>query len=222
MEKIKRNRAATILRVVNALEQVLVEEGLQSLCVESVAKKAAVSKVLLYRYFGGLDGLLEYYIRMGRLVPQYTPLLLEQIQPAQPADLGPIWSGQALYVFQQFRSSRAAREPLKATVNETSPLSNLISSSLDAELTRLVNQLAFVEGGDHQAISAVLVGALSYLTIQAQNNRPVIGLDLRDESDWTRIEEAVKSLFKAIAQLAIDSPTTQVTYKPVRQAIQVW
>ncbi|WP_223860942.1 TetR/AcrR family transcriptional regulator [Spirosoma validum] len=77
MEIIKRNRAATIERIVNALEQVLAQDGLEGLYV-------SVSKVLVYRYFGSIDGLLEYYVRLGRVVPNPPPDWLKQIQPAHP------------------------------------------------------------------------------------------------------------------------------------------
>jgi AcrR family transcriptional regulator len=221
MEKSKRNRAATTQRIVEALEQVLAERGLEGVGINLVAEKAGVSKVLVYRYFGGLEGLLEYYVRMGRLFPHYSPALLEQIQPVQQADLAPIWSGQALQLFRQLRSSKAAREVLKATVKENDPLADVISQAQDAELTNLVNQLSFVQGSDHQATSAVVLGALSYLTILAQNNRPMIGLDLRDESDWQRIENAVKTIYKAMGRL-IDTPIATATPNPASLAVSTW
>ena len=222
MEKSKRNRAATTERIIDALEQVLTERGFEGVGINTIAETAGVSKVLIYRYFGGLEGLLAYYVGMGRLIPHYTPAWLEQIQPVQPADLAPIWSGQSLQLFRQFRSSRAAREVLKATVKENDSLADVVSKAQDAELTQLVNQLAFIKGSDHQATSAVILGALSYLTIQAQIDRPVIGLDLRSEAGWQRIEDAVKAIYKALAQLAIDSPTTQLAIKPASVAVSTW
>ena len=222
MEKIHRNRAATTQRIVEALEQVLTEQGLEGVSISEIAQKANVSKVLIYRYFGDIEGLLEYYVQLGRIVPHYTPAWLEQIQPVQPADLAPIWSNQSLQLFRQMRSSRSSRELLKATVRENNSIAQTVSATLDNELTNLVNQLAFIEGSDHQATSAVLLGALSYLTIQAQNDRPVIGIDLRSEGGWQRIEEAIKAIYKALAQLAIDSPTSHIALKPSSVAVSTW
>lgn len=222
METYKRNRAATTQRIVDAVEQILGEEGIKGIGINAIAEKASVSKVLIYRYFGSIEGLLDYYIRRGQLVPHYAPAWIEQIQPAEPHDLAPIWSGQALQLFRQFRQFRSARELLKASVTEADSLGEAISISLDAELTNLVNQLAFIKGGDHQATSAIIFGALSYLTIQAQLNRPVIGLDLRSENGWRRIEESVKMIYKSLNQLAIDSPTIQITTKPATMVVGQW
>ncbi|SFF36236.1 TetR/AcrR family transcriptional regulator [Spirosoma endophyticum] len=222
MEKLQRNRADTTQRIVDALEQLLAQKGLPGVGISAIAEKANVSKVLIYRYFGSLEGLLEYYVKMGRIVPHYDPAWLDQIQPTSPAALAPIWSGQALQLFRRMRASRASRELLKAAVTEKEPLAETISTSLDAELTRLTQQLAFLEGGDHQAISAVMLGALSFLTIQAQNDRTMMGIDLRSEAGWSRIEEAVKGIYKALAKLALDSPSIRLTLKADQAMVSTW
>jgi AcrR family transcriptional regulator len=222
VKPLKRNRAATTQRIVEALEEVLKEEGLSGVHVNTIAEKAGVSKVLVYRYFGSLEGLLEYYIRQGHLIPHYTHTWLEQIQPAAPADLAPFWASQVLQLVRQFRASRTARELLKATVKPSNSLTDTISQTLDAEMTYLVHQISFIEGGDYQAISAVILGALSYLTLQAQYNLPVIGLDLRQEDEWRRIEEAVKLIYKGMAKSAFDSQTTQVVLKQTTVSVDSW
>lgn len=222
MDTNQRNRAATTRRIVDALEQILNTDGLEGVGVGTIAEKANVSKVLIYRYFGGIEGLLEYYVRLGRLVPHLTSALLEQIQPVHPQDLATIWSTQVLKLFRQFRASRPARQLLKATVKEKDPRAETISKNLDSELTSLVEQLPFVEGGDHLAASAVILSALSYLTIQAQNDRPVVGIDLRSEEGWQRIEEAVKLIYTALNKVAMESSTTLMVLKPASVVPGLW
>lgn len=222
MEKITRNRAQTIQRIVDALEQIIAEGGIEAVGINHIAERAGVSKVLIYRYFGGIEGLLEYFVRMGRLFPHYTPAWLEQIRPAQPSELANIWSSQSLQLFRQLRTSRSARELLKASVKENDSLAETISKAQDDEMTRLVDQLVFIEGCDHHAISAVVLGALSYLTIQAQNDRPVIGIDLRSEDGWQRIEKAVTIICKAIGKMATSSANTHVATRSVDLKVSSW
>ena len=220
--KSKRNRLATTQRIIDVLEEVLTQQGLDGVSIQLIAEKALVSKVLIYRYFGGLEGLLEYYIKSRRLMPTFTSAWLEQLQPTNQQDLAPIWSAQTLHLFRQLRSSRAARELLKSSVQEKSELANVVHKAQDAELSRLVHQLAFIKGGDYQATSALLLGALSYLTIQAQLDRPVIGLDLRSETVWQRIEEAVKVIYKGLNRMANDSPSIRLATKPANVSVSSW
>jgi AcrR family transcriptional regulator len=200
MDKKRRNRLDTTQRIVDALEQVLTEKGLDGVGVNAVAEKAGVSKVLIYRYFGGIEGLLDYYVHMGRLFPHYTPNLMDQIYPPHQGEIARRWSNQSLQLFRQFRASKAAREVLKATVKEHDTLSDAASKAHDEELVKLVSQFSLVEGVDSEATSAIVLGALSYLTLLAQNNRPMIGLDLRNESAWSRIEGAVEQIYRTLSK----------------------
>lgn len=222
MEKIRRNRAETTQRIVNALEDVLAEQGLEGARINQIAEKAGISKVLIYRYFGGLDGLMEYYVRMGRMFPQFTPAMLDQIRPIHQDDLAKVWYRQAIQMFRYMRTSKAAREVLKANVVENDPTADVISKAQDDELMRLVNQLSFIEGPDIQAVSAVMLGALSYLTIQAQNNHTMVGIDLRSEQGWQRIEGAVKVIYLALNKMAVDSQAVKLSAQAKVQPASQW
>ena len=87
----------------------------------------------------------------------------------------------------------------------------MTSQAVEEEMTRLVVQLYFVEGADNQAVSAVILGGMSYLTLMAHLNRSVIGLDLRSEVDWKRIENAVKLLYIALNKMAIIADNITLT-----------
>ena len=202
MDKVKRNRAKTTQRIIDAFEEVLAERGLQAVGVNRVAERAGVSKVLIYRYFGGLEGLITHYIQMGRLYPNYTEPMLEQLRPADETELSRLWHRQLTQLFRQFRNNKANRELLKANVIENDPVAEVASQAQDQEITRLIHQFAFVDNVDSEAISAVTVGAMSYLTLMADNNRTMAGIDLRREEGWKRIEAAVKLIYIALGQQA--------------------
>ncbi len=207
MQKIRRNRAKTTQRILDAFEEILAERGLQAVGVNRVAERAGVSKVLIYRYFGGLDGLVSHYLKMGRLYPLFSPPMLDQLRPGNQEDLSRVWHRQVIQLFRQFRSNKASRELLKANIIPNDPIAIVASQVQDEEITRLIHQLAFVEGVDHEALSAVLVGAMSYLTLLADNNRTMAGINLRSEAGWKRIEYAVKLIYTSLSRTAVQSDT---------------
>lgn len=211
METRKRDRVSTTRRIVDALEQVLLEKGLDGVAVNAVAEKAGVSKVLIYRYFGGIDGLMSHYVHAGGLFPHYTPTILAQIRLLYQDEMDRLWSNQSLHLFRQFRASRAARELLKATVVEHDPLADAISKAQDEEMAEMVHQFAFAQGTDSEATSAVILGALSYLTLLAQNNRSMIGINLRSEDGWQRIEHAIEQIYHALCVQIQKPDPTQLT-----------
>lgn len=221
MDKVRRNRAKTTQRIVEALEDVIAERGLEGVGVNRIAEKAGVSKVLIYRYFGGLEGLMDYYVKMGKLFPMFTPVVLDQIRPLHESDLARIWYRQVIQTFRSFRTFKAAREVLKATIVENDATAEVTSKAVDDELTRLVEQLSFVKGPDTKAVSAVMLGAMAYLTLMAQNNRTMVGIDLRSEDGWKRIEDAIKMIYISLNKQAIASKETtleiQATNLPTGQ-----
>ncbi|MGM9506368.1 TetR/AcrR family transcriptional regulator [Larkinella sp. GY13] len=205
MEKIKRNRAQTSQRIINALEDVIAEKGIDGIGINRISEKAGVSKVLIYRYFGGLDGLLTHYIKMGRLFPLLSPATLEQLRPVHENDLSKLWYKQLIHTYRFFRQFPAAFQVLKATVAETSPMADEASAAYDEELSRMVGQLAYIKGADYQAVSAIMAGAMSYLTLLSKNNRTIVGINLATEEGWNRVEDAVRVIYTALNRMAVQS-----------------
>ncbi|MBD2703640.1 TetR/AcrR family transcriptional regulator [Spirosoma sp. BT702] len=221
-EKVRRNRVKTTQRIVEALEEVIAERGLEGVGVNRVAEKANVSKVLIYRYFGGMEGLLEYYVKMGKLFPVFTTTVLDQIRPLHESDVARIWYRQVIQTYRYFRTFKAAREIIKASVIENDSIAETTARAQDEEMTRLVSQLSFVKGADIQAISAVVIGAMNYLTIMAQNDRTMISIDLRSEEGWQRIESAVKTIYIALNKLAISSKEVELELQSAHLPIAQW
>ncbi len=53
-----RDKEATKQRLIDAVGKILAERGFQNIGVNAIAKEAGVDKVLIYRYFDSLEGLL--------------------------------------------------------------------------------------------------------------------------------------------------------------------
>ncbi|WP_128546639.1 TetR/AcrR family transcriptional regulator [Larkinella soli] len=206
MEKVKRNRAQTSQRIINAIEEVIAEKGVEGIGINRIAEKAGVSKVLIYRYFGGLDGLLTHYIKMGRLFPLLSPATVEQLRPVHEHDLSKLWYKQLIHTYRYFRQFPAAFQVLKATVMENDLTADIASQAYDEEVTRMIDELSFIKGTDFRAISAIMVGAMSYMTLLARNNRTLVGIDLSSEEGWKRIEDAIRLMYTALNRMAVHSP----------------
>ncbi|HCV71491.1 MAG TPA: TetR family transcriptional regulator, partial [Agrobacterium sp.] len=56
-EKRIKDRAATEKAIFEAARSLLAEEGFQGFGINAVARRAGCDKQLIYRYFGGLEGL---------------------------------------------------------------------------------------------------------------------------------------------------------------------
>ena len=68
-----RDRERTKARIVDAVAGLLIRSGFRTVGVNAVAAAAGVDKVLIYRYFGGLAGLLEVVAAEPDLWPTTRP-----------------------------------------------------------------------------------------------------------------------------------------------------
>ena len=75
----RRNRAMTMERILRAMGEVIAERGTEKAGINAVAEKAQVNKVLIYRYFGGWNGLLEAYVQRGFFLSLFNERFLETV-----------------------------------------------------------------------------------------------------------------------------------------------
>jgi AcrR family transcriptional regulator len=61
--RIEKDRAATEKRLLETIGQMIAGKGFEKIGINAVAAQSGVSKILIYRYFGSVEGLIAAYIR---------------------------------------------------------------------------------------------------------------------------------------------------------------
>ena len=61
----ERNRGETEKRILEAVGRIVESDGFEKVGINAVANEAGVSKMLIYRYFSSIDGLLAAYIKQN-------------------------------------------------------------------------------------------------------------------------------------------------------------
>src|SRR5574344_3067358 len=59
----EKDRESTEKRILNAIGEMIAEEGFEKIGVNAIAARSGGSKILIYRYFSSVDGLIASYIR---------------------------------------------------------------------------------------------------------------------------------------------------------------
>lgn len=62
-KSVERDREATEKRLIDTIGQMVAEQGFEKIGINAVAAQSGVSKILIYRYFGSVEGLMAAYIR---------------------------------------------------------------------------------------------------------------------------------------------------------------
>ena len=108
MEKeITKNRQATEMTLITAVNDIIEESGFEGLGINAVAAKAKVSKMLIYRYFNSLNGLIAAYIQQNDYWINFDEKLPDQTHLA--AFIKQIFKRQIMWLRENYTLKRLYR-----------------------------------------------------------------------------------------------------------------
>jgi AcrR family transcriptional regulator len=193
-----RDRGATEARILDAAQAILIAEGSPGFGVNAVARAAGVDKQLIYRYFGGLEGLLE---ALGeRIAAWWQDRLLDETPDTLPASYRELVERLALRLLYVMRTEPLALQSALWELTDTSGLARALSASrsraLGAWMARMRGDLRPPEGVDAPAVNAMVVSAVSFVVLASRTTDVVIGLPTDDPRTWERIEDALVRLVR--------------------------
>lgn len=197
----RRDRAKTRERLIQAMIDILRDQGFERLGVNAVAERAGVSKVLIYRYFGDYDGLLQ--VVAERITPLDHGLakriLLEAGENAPPAEV-------ARNIVHGLHRAVADNELLQQVLIWELSTENELTAAMarQREETGRAQTEAFRTflsskqiGGDVDidAVITLITAGVFYLTLRSRTVDQFNGIDLHSDEGWDRIARALLPLF---------------------------
>lgn len=191
-----RDREATEQQLIDALGEILVEEGFGSVGVNRVAREAGVDKVLIYRYFGGLSGLLQAFAERSDFWPSDNELVddLESLLAlAEPQR----WARVAANALVGLRRRPLAVAVLAGELVARSELTAALEQVREEQFVRLARLL----GDSHVTYAraaALAVAAGSYLLVRSRHIDSYAGMDLGDDAAWAAIENLLASMVASV------------------------
>lgn len=203
-----KDRAATERRILDATGRVLARDGFRGLGVNAVAREAGVDKVLIYRYFGGIEALLDTWGREVLGAAEPRPAADPATSPASSADRAAAaligfaraarLNPQALEVMRWELVEDNALTRRLADLRESAGMANLSRIGLDEEQARAV---------DLPALAAVLSAGLLHIALRARTAPRWLGIPIRTKQGWARLEHAAATLVRnALSGPSASSP----------------
>ncbi|WP_313617844.1 TetR/AcrR family transcriptional regulator [Agrobacterium sp.] len=195
-----KDRAATEKMIFNAAKSLLAEEGFQGFGINAVARRAGCDKQLIYRYYGGLEGLVDAIGEdLGSWVKDRIP---EDTGGMFLLTYGDLMEKLALYFMEALRGDPLVCKIVAWEVSDNSAqvkrLAEARAKSLAKWLERMKGSLAAPKGVDTTTVNAVLFGAIQHLVISAATSEQFAGVPLKTAKDWEKIEVAVKRLVRGV------------------------
>lgn len=192
MEKeITKNRLATEQTLIKAVNDIIEESGFEGLGINAVATKAGVAKVLIYRYFDSLDGLIaayirqnDYWINFNEPLPdkEHASEFIKQAFKKQIIELRKSYTMKRLYRWELSTDNKIVRELREKREKK------------GIWLVEAVSKLTQHSQRETAALATIISSAISYLTLLEENCPVYNGLRIQTESGWEQLEEGINLL----------------------------
>jgi AcrR family transcriptional regulator len=192
-----RDRAATEAAIVAAAEQLLLRDGWSGLNVNTLAAQAGVDRKLIYRYFEGVEGVVE------RLAGRLDLWLGETLAAQPPIEVTSYRDFAREMLTGYLRALRHSPLILRLVaweLSEDTPLLRRLETARSAVLQRWTASrrpnLPLPEGVDVVALNVVFLAAVQHLALAGTTRDRFAGVTL-DDKGWARIEAAIDRMLLA-------------------------
>ena len=187
-----RDKDATKRKILQALGD-LICDGFDEVGVNRIAERAGVDKVLIYRYFGGLPGLLAAFAHEGDAWPEFEEIM--ETAPYVAAMLPPEEAG-ARFVhgfIRELQSRPATQEILRWELVKENDLTRETAAVREQRLGEVLECYHGSEE-DPAAMHALLAAGILHLILHAKTSEQFCGIPLRTPEGWARIERVATKM----------------------------
>lgn len=192
MEKeITKNRQATELTLIKAVDDIIEENGFEGLGINAIAAKAKVSKMLIYRYFNSLDGLIAAYIRQNDYWINFNEELPDKEHLSE--FIKQIFKRQIIQLRESYTLKRLYRWELSTDNKFVKELRDKREEK-GIWLIDAVSRLSKHPLKETAAVASIITAAISYLALLEENCQAYNGLKIQQETGWEQLEEGINLL----------------------------
>lgn len=188
----KKNRAETEKKIYHAFLEVLREKGPQGIGINAIAKQAGVSKELIYRYFGGIKGLLLLFAKKG----DFFKSLLAIDQKKDPIENLKTFTKEGT---KELRENILAQEILRWQVLEN----NENTKELFKYFNNQIGKTFTLNEKDSSLNDAfqLMIGGYIYFTLLSKFNKTFISTDLSSEETWNNFDDAIEKTIELFSKM---------------------
>jgi AcrR family transcriptional regulator len=195
-----RDRQITSRILISAVGSLLAKKGFKGLGVNAVAREAGVDKVLIYRYFDGLPGLIAAFAQQEDFWPSTREMAGGDLERFSGLPLDKKLSMFSANFIQALKKRPLTRAIMAWEMIEPNELTEELERVREESIMTFF-QMYFTKdktGIDLQALVMLVGAALSYLVIRSDNIDVYGGLDLATDQGWDRIASVVNMVIQRV------------------------
>ena len=189
--EVTKNRLTTEQNLLRAVNEVVEQGGFEALGINAIATKAGVSKVLIYRYFNSLEGLIAAYIT------QYDFWINLNLELPGKEQLGDFIKAMFANQITSLRENYALRRLYRWELATDNPFVAELRQRREEKGMHLIRCISEISGHpieDVAFFATLISSSMSYLALLEENCPLYNGLKIQQEDGWIKIENGINAL----------------------------
>lgn len=192
-------RQQTEQQILQALEAQIRETGMGGIGVNAIARRAGVSKELIYRYFNGLDGLLLAWMQEQDFWTSHRGMLGNDESSQQtPQQL--VLSMLRSQV-DALASNETLREVRRWELVELNEVTEKLAQRREKAARAFIDRVdGLTPEIDMPATVSIMLAGVLYLMLRAKTESQFLGIPIRTDEGWARIFSALETMTAGFPQ----------------------
>lgn len=183
-----KSREQTESKILEAVASIVESDGFENLGINTIALKANVSKMLIYRYFGGLEELVARFIMQKDYWANTDTLILN------PHSVGDSIKSMFRNQIEQLRNDVTLRRLCRWELScHNASIDRLRDKREEngCNLIKVVSRLTGCSNSEVASLASILSASISYLTLIEDQCPTYNGIALQTDKGWEQIAQGV-------------------------------
>ena len=193
----ERDREATERRLLDTIGKMIAEDGFEKIGINAIATQSNVSKILIYRYFGSVEGLMAAYIKQYDFWLNF-PLEYPNREEL-PLFVKRMFQGQIEQLRNNPTLKRLYRWELSCNNDMIVKLREQ-REKVGVNLVKKVSELTGHQQNEIAVMASLLTASITYL-VMLEDFCPIYnGIPLNENSGWEQINEGIELFINKVFQ----------------------
>ena len=186
-----KNREQTEEKILEAVGSIIENQGFEKVGINAIATEAGVSKMLIYRYFGGVEELIAQYLIQKDYWANTDAAI---INPEAVGDsIKSMFRRQVEQLRNDITLRRLYRWELSTNNQNIRQLMNRREEN-GCRLIKIVSALTGCPDAQVAALASILSASISYLALLEDQCQSYNGICLQTDEGWTQLMQGIEMI----------------------------
>ena len=193
----ERDRETTERRLLDTIGQMINESGFEKIGINAVANQSGVSKILIYRYFGSVEGLMAAYIRQHDFWINFPQELPDRNQ--LQAFLKNMFKEQ----IEQLRSNPTLKRLYRWELSSDNEMIVKLREQREKAGMQRLAKISELTGYPEELapLATLLTASITYLVMLEEFCPVYNGIPLNNDTGWRQIIQGIDTLIDKLLQM---------------------